>query len=139
MYFIGISSFRGILYKVWSYIIKGMRIFKMSGVSFWVGHIWFWRGFLKLFSPLPKNLSDNFSKVWPSVSFFSLSILIFYFLTRATQTIPLGTSYVVWTGIGALGTVVVGIVFFMGPVMASRIFFLLMLISSIIGLKLVTN
>ena len=94
---------------------------------------------MKLFSPLPKNLSDNFSKVWPSVSILALSILIFYFLTRATQTIPLGTSYAVWTGIGALGTVVVGIVFFMGPVMASRIFFLLMLISSIIGLKLVRN
>ena len=86
------------------------------------------------------KLSDNFSKVWPSVSFLVLSILSFYFLTRATQTIPLGTSYAVWTGIGALGTaVVVGIVFFMEPVTASRIFFLLMLISSIIGLKLVSN
>ena len=94
---------------------------------------------MKLFSPLPKNLSDNFSKVWPFVSILALSILIFYFLTRVTQTIPLGTSYAVWTEIGALGTVVVGIVFFMGPVMASRIFFLLMLISSITGLKLVTN
>ena len=94
---------------------------------------------MKLFSPLPKNLSDSFSKVWPSVSILALSILIFYFLTRATQTIPLGTSYAVWTGIGALGTAVVGIAFFMEPVTASRIFFLLMLISSIIGLKLVTN
>ncbi|MBC8284668.1 MAG: QacE family quaternary ammonium compound efflux SMR transporter, partial [Nitrospinae bacterium] len=60
-------------------------------------------------------------------------------LREGYKTIPLGTSYAVWTGIGALGTVVVGIVFFMGPVMTSRIFFLLMLIFSIIGLKLVTN
>ena len=51
-------------------------------------------------------------KVWPSVSFLALSILIFYFLTIATQTIPLGTSYAVWTGIGALGTAVVGIFFY---------------------------
>jgi quaternary ammonium compound-resistance protein SugE len=60
-------------------------------------------------------------------------------LTRATQTIPLGTSYAVWTGIGALGTAVIGIVFFMEPVTALRIFFLLMLISSVIGLKLVSS
>jgi quaternary ammonium compound-resistance protein SugE len=85
------------------------------------------------------KLSDNFSKLWPSVSFLVLSILSFYFLTRAIQTIPLGTGYAVWTGIGALGTVVVGIVFFMEPVTAARIFFLLMLIFSIIGLKLVSN
>ena len=85
------------------------------------------------------KLSDNFSKVWPSVSFLVLSILSFYFLTRATQTIPLGTSYAVWTGIGALGTAVIGIVFFMEPVTALRIFFLLMLISSVIGLKLVSS
>ena len=94
---------------------------------------------MKLFSPLPKNLSDNFSKVWPSVSFLVLSILIFYFLTRVTQTIPLGTIYAVWKGIRALGTAVVGIIFFMEPVTSSSIFFLLMLISSIIGLKPVTN
>ena len=73
------------------------------------------------------KLSENFSRLWPSLSFLVLSILSFYFLTRAIQTIPLGTSYVVWTGIGALGTAVVDI------------FFLLMLISSIISLKLVTN
>ncbi|MEK9629818.1 MAG: multidrug efflux SMR transporter [Nitrospinota bacterium] len=85
------------------------------------------------------KLSDNFSKVWPSISFLVLSILSFYFLTKAIQTIPLGTSYAVWTGIGAFGTAVVGIVFFMEPVNASRIFFLVMLIASIIGLKLVSN
>ena len=73
------------------------------------------------------------------MSFLILSILIFYFLTRTTQTIPFGTSYAVSTEIGALGTAVVGIVFFMEPVTASRIFLLQMLISSIIGLKLVTN
>ena len=72
-------------------------------------------------------------------SFLVLSILIFYFFKRATQTIPFGTSYAVSTGIGGLGTAVVGIVFFMEPFTVSRIFFLLMLISSIIGLKLVTN
>jgi len=85
------------------------------------------------------KLSNNFSKTWPSISFLVLSILSFYFLTKAIQTIPLGTSYAIWTGIGALGTAVVGIVFFMEPVTAARIFFLLMLIASIVGLKLVSN
>lgn len=52
--------------------------------------------------------------------------------------IPLGTSYAVWTGIGAVGTVLIGITFFDEPAYFWRIFFILLLIGSIIGLKLVS-
>ena len=57
------------------------------------------------------------------------------FLAKATQTIPLGTAYPVWTGIGAVGAVLVGIFIFREPTTFWRLFFLTTLIGSIIGLK----
>ncbi|NRT11172.1 multidrug efflux SMR transporter [Flavobacterium sp. 14A] len=60
-------------------------------------------------------------------------------LIKATQNLPLGTAYVVWTGVGAIGTVLVGIFFFKDPVHFWRIFFLITLIGSIIGLKMVSH
>jgi quaternary ammonium compound-resistance protein SugE len=62
----------------------------------------------------------------------SLSMILLY---KATQTIPIGTAYAVWTGIGAVGTVLVGILFFNEPAQFWRLFFITTLIISIIGLK----
>lgn len=59
-------------------------------------------------------------------------------LVKATQTLPIGTAYAVWTGIGAVGTVLVGIFVFKEPATFLRIFFLTTLILSIIGLKAVS-
>lgn len=59
------------------------------------------------------------------------------FLAKAAQTLPIGTAYPVWTGIGAVGTVVLGILFFNEPVTFARMFFLFTLIGSIVGLKMV--
>lgn len=58
-------------------------------------------------------------------------------LAKAVQTIPIGTAYPVWTGIGAVGTVVVGIVFFNEPATPWRLLFITTLIFSIVGLKFV--
>mgnify|MGYP006342122061 CR=1 FL=1 len=58
-------------------------------------------------------------------------------LAKATQSIPMGTAYPVWTGIGAVGTVIMGILFFNEPVTFLRLFFIATLIVSVIGLKLV--
>lgn len=60
-------------------------------------------------------------------------------LIKVTKTLPVGTSYAIWTGIGAAGTVLIGIFFFKEPVSLGRIFFILTLIGSIIGLKLVSH
>ncbi|MFV0182251.1 multidrug efflux SMR transporter [Empedobacter falsenii] len=62
-----------------------------------------------------------------------------FLLIKATQTLPLGTAYAVWTGIGAVGTVLVGIFVFKEPANFWRIFFIFTLISSIVGLKFVSN
>lgn len=58
---------------------------------------------------------------------------------KALKTLPIGTAYAVWTGIGAIGTVIMGIVCFKEPVTFGRIFFISTLIISIIGLKVVTS
>ncbi|HCC95443.1 multidrug efflux SMR transporter [Empedobacter falsenii] len=60
-------------------------------------------------------------------------------LIKATQTLPLGTAYAVWTGIGAVGTVLIGIFVFKEPANFWRIFFIFTLISSIVGLKFVSH
>ncbi|ROH88223.1 QacE family quaternary ammonium compound efflux SMR transporter [Pseudomethylobacillus aquaticus] len=84
------------------------------------------------------KLSDGFTRLWPTLGFVVFAAISFWLLTRATATIPLGTAYAVWTGIGALGTVIVGIVAFGDPAGTLRMLFLLLLIASIIGLKLVS-
>ena len=68
--------------------------------------------------------------------FLTLSMVLLY---KATQTLPLGTAYAVWTGIGAVGTVIIGIIFFKEPATFWRMFFIVTLISSIMGLKLVSS
>ncbi len=84
------------------------------------------------------KLSDNFSNRWWSAMFFVCISLSFFFLNRAIQTIPIGTGYAVWTGIGAVGTVIVGILFFKEPADFWRMFFIFLLVGSIAGLKLVS-
>lgn len=60
-------------------------------------------------------------------------------LIKATQTLPIGTAYAVWTGIGAVGTVLVGILVFKEPATFLRLLFMTTLIGSIIGLKVVSH
>lgn len=61
------------------------------------------------------------------------------FLMKALQSLPIGTAYTVWTGIGAVGTVLVGILIFKEPTNFWRIFFLMTLVGSIIGLKSISH
>lgn len=71
---------------------------------------------------------------------FSLALIAsMVLLIKATRSIPIGTAYAVWTGIGAAGTVLVGIFIFKEPATFWRVFFLLTLVSSIIGLKVVST
>lgn len=62
-------------------------------------------------------------------------LLSFYLLAQATKVLPLGTAYAIWTGIGALGAVAIGIIFFKEPVTLQRLFFITLLLTGIIGLK----
>lgn len=83
--------------------------------------------------------ASGFSASWWYAGFVFSLFASMYLLIRATQTLPLGTAYAVWTGIGAVGTVVLGIVVFKEPATFWRLFFILTLIASIIGLKVVST
>jgi len=85
-----------------------------------------------------KETTGNTSLLWMVGFFVSLSISM-YLLYKATQALPIGTAYAVWTGVGAVGTVLVGIFIFKEPAEFWRLFFLTTLIASIIGLKFVSN
>ncbi len=85
-----------------------------------------------------KETTGTTATIWMAGFFISLSISM-YLLYKATQTIPIGTAYAVWTGIGAVGTVLVGILFFKEPSDFWRLFFISTLIASIVGLKFVSN
>ena len=85
------------------------------------------------------KLTENFTKLVPTLIFTAFAIGSFYSLTKAVEIIPIGTAYAIWTGIGAFGTIVIGILFYKEPASAMRLFFLFTLFASIIGLKLVSN
>ena len=72
------------------------------------------------------------------VGFLVFTVISMGLLAKATQSLPIGTAYAVWTGIGAVGTVLVGILVFHEPATFWRLFFIFTLISSIIGLKIVS-
>ncbi len=82
------------------------------------------------------KLSEGFARAPYAAGFVVFAVASFYFLNQAVLAIPLGTAYAVWTGIGALGTVLIGIAFFDEPAGAFRLACLGLLIASIIGLKL---
>ena len=79
--------------------------------------------------------SEGFSHLVPSVVTIALMGGSFYFLSQSLETLPVGTAYAVWTGIGAVGTVILGIVLFGESHDLPRILCLLLIVSGIVGLK----
>ncbi|HSU50275.1 MAG TPA: multidrug efflux SMR transporter [Segetibacter sp.] len=84
-----------------------------------------------------KESSGQSATYW-LIGFFICLCISMMLLYKATQTLPIGTAYAVWTGIGAVGTVIVGIIFFNEPAQFWRLFFISTLIVSVIGLKFVS-
>lgn len=79
--------------------------------------------------------TEGFSKLWPSIYTVVFMLLSFVLLSQAMKSLPVGTAYAVWTGIGAVGTAVLGILLFGEPRNAGRIISLTLVIVGIIGLK----
>lgn len=73
------------------------------------------------------------------IGFLICLLISMFLLVKVTQELPIGTSYAVWTGIGAVGTVLVGIFLFKEPATFWRLFFITTLIASIVGLKIVSK
>lgn len=85
------------------------------------------------------KFSHGFSQLIPSIITLICMILSFYFLALSLKELPLGTAYAVWTGIGTLGTVILGIILFKEPVTILRILCIALILSGITGLKLLTH
>ena len=79
--------------------------------------------------------SQGFTKIVPSAFTISGKIASFYFLSLALKSIPLGTAYAIWTGIGTVGTVILGVVLFKEPIDAMRVVCIGFIIIGIAGLK----
>ena len=96
-------------------------------------------GLLEIGFTTSLKMSEGHTRLAWSAAFLVCVIGSFYFLDQAIRSIPLGTAYAVWTGIGAAGTALVGIFFFKEPATFLRLAFLIMLIGSIVGLKAVSG
>lgn len=92
-------------------------------------------GGLEVFWSTCLKLSEGFSVLRFSILTVIGMIFSFLFLSQATETLPLGTSYAIWTGIGALGAVIVGVLLFKESVSPLRLMFVALLLIGIIGLK----
>ena len=83
--------------------------------------------------------TDGFSRLWPSVFTLLAMAVSLYFLAQAIRTIPLGTGYAVWTGIGAAGTAIMGIVLFAESTHVMRLLCIALIVAGIVGLKLTAD
>ena len=92
-------------------------------------------GGLEVFWATFMTLSEGFTKPLHTVLTFAGMAASFLPLARATRTLPLGTAYAVWTGIGALGALIVGVIVFRESLTPARLLFAALLLIGIIGLK----
>lgn len=80
--------------------------------------------------------TEGWSRLWPSVATAVLMIASFYFLSIAVRTLPIGTAYAVWTGIGTVGAAVLGMLLFDEPRDIVRVLCIVLIIAGIAGLKM---
>jgi quaternary ammonium compound-resistance protein SugE len=85
-----------------------------------------------------KQMDNHKNIIWTAIFYVSM-ITSFYFLQVALKSIPIGTAYVIYTSIGAIGTVIIGMIFFKEPATLIRIGFILLIITGVIGLKLTST
>lgn len=78
----------------------------------------------------------GFSRFWPTVWTVAAMLASFFFLAKAVKTIPVGTGYAIWTGIGAVGTAAFGIILFSESASLARLLCIGLIVAGIIGLKL---
>lgn len=83
--------------------------------------------------------TEGWTRLWPSVLTLIAMVVSFFFLSLALKHLPMGTAYAVWTGIGTIGTVVYGIVFFKEPTDILRIACIMLIIFGIVGLRILAK
>jgi quaternary ammonium compound-resistance protein SugE len=83
--------------------------------------------------------TEGLTRLWPTVGTALAMIISVWLLGVAMKSLPVGTAYNVWVGVGAVGTVVLGIILFGEPVNAARLISVMLIIAGIVGLKLATS
>jgi quaternary ammonium compound-resistance protein SugE len=83
--------------------------------------------------------TDGFTRLWPSLATAGAMIVSLALLGLALKSLPVGTAYAVWTGVGAVGTAVLGMLLFNEPVQAARLASIGLIVAGIVGLKLVSH
>jgi quaternary ammonium compound-resistance protein SugE len=96
-------------------------------------------GFLETGWAIGLKYTRGFTQFWPSVFTIAAMIVSMALLGLASKTLPIGTAYAVWVGIGAFGAMVLGIALFGEAASPSRLFFLALLLVSIVGLKVTSG
>lgn len=93
-------------------------------------------GVLEMAWAVGLKYTDGWTKLWPSVFTAAAMAASFYFLSAALKELPVGTAYAVWTGVGAVGVAVIGILFLGEPGNLVRVLSILLIVAGIAGLKL---
>jgi quaternary ammonium compound-resistance protein SugE len=106
----------------------------MAGVNAWLLIVI--AGVLETAWALGLKYSEGFTKFWPSALTIVTALGSFWLLSLAMKSLPVGTAYAVWVGIGVMGTVIFGVVLLGEPINAMRIIGILLLLAGIIALKL---
>lgn len=96
-------------------------------------------GLLEVVWAIGLKYTDGFSRLMPSVITIAAMIASVWLLALALKSIPVGTGYAVWTGIGAVGTAILGIVLFSEAATAARLACIGLIVAGILGLKLVSS
>ncbi len=96
-------------------------------------------GLLEICWAMGLKYTEGFTKLAPSIFTLITLALSMFLLSKASQVLPIGTAYGVWVGIGALGAAVLGIILFKESASPARIFFIFLLLVSILGLKLTSD
>lgn len=100
---------------------------------------WIWliiAGLLEIAWAVGLKYAAGFTRLWPSVATIVLMLASFWCLAQAVRGLPLGTSYAIWTGIGAVGTAIAGVILFKEPATAARLVCVGLIVAGIVGLKL---
>lgn len=93
-------------------------------------------GLLEIGWAIGLKYTEGFTRFWPTACTLAALVLSVSLLGLATRTLPVGTAYAVWTGIGAAGTVIGGIILFGEPATAARLMCVGLIVAGIVGLKL---
>ena len=96
-------------------------------------------GLLEVCWAIGLKYTEGFTRLWPSVFTLVTLAASMFLLAKASQSLPIGTAYAIWVGIGALGAAILGIILFQEPATAARLGFLALLLVAIIGLKVTAH